>query len=105
MGFDTPDWSPDSTKLVFASGGHNVSIIEPRATFVGQASRFDLIDIGMYGAGFLVIALVIMFGMKKKVSPVRITGIALLIVTVMGGLMVLMVASGWNPVLFLSVPE
>ncbi|WP_169460848.1 zinc-ribbon domain-containing protein [Ktedonobacter racemifer] len=99
--FTTPDWSPDSTKLVVASSDHNVFIIEPRDTFIGQASLFDLVTIGMYGAGLLLLLLAIMiFGMRKKVSLLRMAGIALVIVLITGAVMVIMIISGWNPLLF-----
>jgi hypothetical protein len=52
-------WSPDGTRLAEAGLSHTISIYAPLATFIGQASLYDLTLVGVFATSFVLLVLLL----------------------------------------------
>ncbi len=103
--YSTPDeeistlaWSPDGTGLAEAGPSHTISIYEPLATFIGQASLYDLTLVGVFAASFVL--LVLLLGLMGRWPPERTGSVLpwiLLVWALTFVLMALMITIGLNP--------
>jgi hypothetical protein len=91
-------WSPDGTRLAEAGLSHTISIYAPLATFIGQASLYDLTLVGVFAASFVL--LVLLLGLMGRWPPGRTGSVLLWILLVCAltfVLMALMITIGLNP--------
>ena len=103
--YGTPDeeistlaWSPDSTRIAEAGLNKTISIYTPHATFIGQASLYDLIILGVFAAMFMLLFLLL--GLTGRRLPGRTRSVLLwilLICVLTAVLMALMITIGLNP--------